>query len=38
MTLALEYYLDIEQHKASYDGLSLVGYTDSNYASDTKSR
>lgn len=38
MTLGLEYSLDVEQHKASYGGSSLVGYADGNYAGDNKSR
>ena len=38
MTLWLKYSFNVKQHKASYGGPDLVGYDDSNYASETKSR
>lgn len=38
MTFELKYGLDVENYKASYDRLGLVGYMDSNYTNDTKSR
>lgn len=38
ITLGLEYSPNIEQHKTFYGGSGLVGYTDSNYAGDIKSR
>lgn len=38
MTFRLEYGLNVKHHKASYGRLGLVGYADSNYACDTKSK
>ena len=37
-TLGLKYGPNVEQHKASYGGLDLVGYADSDYIGDTESR
>lgn len=38
MIFRLEYGLNVEHHKAFYGRLGLVGYADSNYAYDTKSK
>lgn len=38
ITFELEYDPDVEQHKASYGELGLVGYADINYAGNTESR
>ena len=38
MTLGLEYSPDIEYHKVFCSIINLVGYADSNYISNTKSR
>lgn len=38
MTLRLKYGPDVEQHKTSYNEPGLMGYADSDYTNDTKSK